>query len=133
MKYTFRSLVVWLAVAATPVAGAPRLACVCPGEAKNCCQSKESAPASAKACCHKHVPAKPASNISAPHCQKVIVATTDALPAGPAHLPTDTVVAVSILAPDFDIASTFTLQVVFAPPTDPPPVDRIVLLCHFVI
>jgi hypothetical protein len=82
-------------------------------------------------CCHKSVPAHPTSTVTAPPCQKALVASPDTVPV--VVVPQVDHAVVFAPVPVADLNPPFAAQLVPAPHADPPPVDRIVVLCHFVI
>src|SRR5262245_58938677 len=88
---SLRTVLAWLAVAATPVASVPRVACACPGDKPatgrgDCCLkeltslSAQTGDRSPKHCCKQSRPTggQPVSTISSPRCHTALVDTTDA-------------------------------------------------------
>jgi hypothetical protein len=141
----FRQVLVWLAVAATPVAAAPRVTCVCPGEkpvtGRGDCCLKDFAPSSAevgdysaKHCCKPSRPTggQPISTVSSPRCHTALV---DA--AAATVVPPDDSTNWFATAQPFDCISVAESQIdtssFMRRPQAPPPTDRVVVFCHFVI
>jgi hypothetical protein len=141
----FRQVLVWLAVAATPVAAAPRVVCVCPGETPatgrgECClkdfapSSAETGNPTAKHCCK---PSRPTggqqdSSVSAPRCHTALVDAT----AATVVPPDDSTNWVAIAQP-YDripvVESHIDTSSIVPHRSAPPPTDRVVAFCHFVI
>jgi hypothetical protein len=141
----FRQVLVWLAVAATPVAAAPRVACVCPGEkpatGRGDCCLKDFAPSSAEAGDHgeKHCckPSRPTDGqriptVSSPRCHTALVDATAAT-----VVPPDDSTNWFAIAQPYDRIPVVDSQIdtsSFVPRlAAPPPTDRVVVFCHFVI
>jgi hypothetical protein len=134
-----------LAVAATPVAAAPRVACVCPGEkpatGRGDCCLKDFAPASAevgdhsaKNCCKPSRPTvgQPISTVSSPRCHTALVDATAAT-----VVPPDDSTNWVTTAQPYDritvVESQIDMSSVVLHLSAPPPTDRVVAFCHFVI
>jgi hypothetical protein len=142
---TFRQVIVWLAVAATPVAAAPRVACACPGEKPvtgrgDCClknfdpSSAEAGNHSTKHCCKPSRPTggQPISTVSLPRCHTALVDATAATVAPPDDSTNWFAIAqrydrIPVVESQIDTSSFVTHR------SAPPPTDRVVVFCHFVI
>jgi hypothetical protein len=134
-----------MAVAATPVAAAPRVACVCPGEKPatgrgDCClkdfgtSSAETGVSRAKHCCKPSRPTggQPISTVSSPRCHTALVDAT----AATVVPPDDSINWVAIPQP-YDripiVESQIDTSSIVLHRSTPPPTDRVVVFCHFVI
>ena len=141
---------VWLAVLATPVAAAPRAACVCPGGkvqpgTGDCCLKDRGSPPTpashlgSKNCCKSGHPSggRLPTSVTTPQCHTILVDTVDAALNSQTTSPDDSAAATSVPHP-FDQLSNPDLSLFetasFAQDrSDPPPTDRVVVYCHFVI
>jgi hypothetical protein len=150
MGKSLHSALVWLAVIATPVAAVPRIACVCPdGKVKprsgDCCLKDRTVPSpsvaqpSPKACCksgHASGGVSPTS-VTAPRCHTTLADSTDAVINPQTTLPDDSVSGSALPHPPDQLPNRDTSPTVTTSKVtngfDPPPTDRVVVYCHFVI